>query len=267
MDIDDTNLMFHFTKTLTGLDYIIANKRLKFNSLVNLNDAKEYSKIFHKFVNYDDPLDLWGEDISEQLNEQIKKKYGIICFCSNIKPKVFDQNYVGKETDLFQPAWKRSRMWTQYADNNSGLCFIFQRDRISNIVSQNHQYSLGNVSYRYFDENDPVIHDIETLDIEKVKNNREEYIDSYIKKYFSFLFYTKNVDYRDEAECRLLTNDISDNYFDISDSLFGIIIGHRTPNKYHSIISERCKGSKIKCYKMGWKNGAPIICDWSDNEK
>ena len=262
-DLDNNDLLFHFTSVKKCIEYIMPEKRLKYSHLIDTNDPKEYSPIYHKLRNIS--IDDWGDEkfnkVLNGINETAKKKYGVICFCSNDYPAIYDKDGLKINNDIFLESWKRSRMWSQYAENHFGFCLVISKSKLSKQIDTEKNV-FQPVIYRYLDFNSDIINDLEKIDANDIRGGIEnECIDDYIEKNFKLLFFTKNVDYRDEAEYRLISKDERIKYCDIKDSLYGIIIGHRTNTVYHKLIEEFCLLSKINCYKMGWKCGAPLCVD------
>lgn len=106
--------LYHYTKYETAINKILPFKRLKFNYMGLMNDPVE--NLMH--------LTNTEETIFENKNMlefsralKVQKEWQALCFST-------DREYNGStiEGGLIH------RMWTQYGDNNKGICLVIDYD-------------------------------------------------------------------------------------------------------------------------------------------
>ena len=208
--IDSNDAIFHYTKNEAFLQ-IIKNMRLRLSPLEKMNDPMEYKRppfTFHQYGDanrsYECENEAWNKMSLLKLNE-----CKIACFCSNYKYPI--------------KAYLRSRMWSQYGENHEGVCLVFSKKAIKNIVDKNDKFEIVSYKKKFnslleYDFFYPEIH----------KNN---FIDNFFESKYKTMFFTKVIDYRDEAEFRLLKRVKDKNktfaYIDIKKCLKCILIGDK----------------------------------------
>jgi hypothetical protein len=120
---NNKDTIFHYTKLETALEKILKNKQLRFTKYEDSKDPHESNKRNFALQSsiIDNENEFWRQrDSSEkEINFIIQQKLRMACFCRN-KP-----NY---------PGYKRSRMWSQYADNHRGICFAFSKKALQKAV-------------------------------------------------------------------------------------------------------------------------------------
>lgn len=260
--LESSDCIFHYTKLSTGLEKIIETQRLKYSSLRNTNDPKEYQdvqfNIAGNVVCKDYTKELGTETISN-ISRLWKDKSRILCFCQNSENN-HNHGIHG---------YSKSRMWSQYADNHKGLCFVFSKEALGKHISN----TMNPNEYEIFFEN--VIYEqkriqCRTLDRDNIlKYGPEEYAYKHLINNYKELFFLKNYDYKDENECRLVLISKNNNpdYLDISSSLQGIIIGDACPNTYNPIIEQFSLSKKIIIRKLLWSNWTPVLITLDDLKK
>lgn len=254
--LDSKEALFHYTKTSIALESILFQQKLRFNSLAETHDPVEYNAIYFGgsgFITKDvfvDPSEMFDRVKSADgvLNAVIKKQCKIACFSSNTS----DANIRG---------YNRSRMWSQYADGHRGVCLVFDK----NILLENINQSLKTLTnpiivddYVDYKNEFGINPEAYNLNTDTAPNpNIKEYLDNFAKD----VFFTKNKDYRDETEYRIMiyAPEMDMFFAEISSALKAIILGDRFPEGYRSIIESYCKRNNIIAKKMDWYNGIPNL--------
>lgn len=207
----DENIIYHYTNAIAALCYILPDYKLRFSQYCNTNDPFEYSY-----------LDLPGlgfvsisNEVQEKYNEQSAKIYTyrsthckFISFCLSTK-------------DV--PGFMKPRMWSQYGDNQKGVCLAFRKDKLIE--------NCGKVSDKILSEN------VSYGSLEKLKRlhirfdddrGSDVYAEDFLRKHKSELLFSKHMDYKDENEYRIILVERDANTFvNIRDSLVAIIAGDR----------------------------------------
>ena len=89
--------------------------------------------------------------------------------------------------------------------------------------------------------------------------NAGECASKYVIDNFEFFFFHKHIDYRDEAEFRVVVFDPDKKleYLDISTLLKGVIVGDRIRDPYIHLIKQMCKDLNIECRQAYWSTSKP----------
>lgn len=232
--------LFHYTKRITGMEYIINNKQIMMNPYSKTNDPYEYRK--RKFASVIDAKKN-DEDIALDIIIKAEK------FISNSKILCFCRNVVDRKN--FYPAYQKTRMWSQYGDDHRGFCLVFSKNKLlKSLKSTYENVTYGNVSYLRDKENVNIDYKEVFIEKNKIETTVSEYIIKHIIRYKEDIFLKKYVDYRDEDEFRTVVIDEDERveYIDIRNSIKAIIIGDRFPEIYKALILSKCKEMNINLF-------------------
>jgi len=221
--VNSDDALFHYTKTNVFFENILSEMKLRLSPLGFMNDPMEYKEPLFTYSEIGDAL------MNQQLENDAKKaltslkleECKIACFCVNRKNQT--------------KGYLRSRMWSQYGDNHTGVCLVFSKETIQNQIDDN--YKFKNVEYitEPFPLND---YNIELGMVNY--NGIDMYFNHFFEQQYKNIFFKKIDDYRDESEYRLLRRvkdtSIVYDYIDINSSLKGIIIGDRCHHVYNHIF-------------------------------
>ncbi len=268
----DEDSLFHYTSAETAIKHILFEKQLKLNPLNKMSDPYE-NKNFDFDFNYSmNPIEVDKKD--KQIQIAIKKHCKIVSFCSNEKPLIHHISYTPKpnKTDQRIESQKykfnvlgsyHSRMWDQYADRHRGVCIVFSKKKLNEAIRQ--QYSSDQIfkdhvgyALHYLYIQNEMKRDCNKL-LEFIHN---ELIMNFLENKKSILFFTKNIDYINEAEYRFAVYDASDDksiYIDVSNCIIGVLTGEKCHDSFGSYISDLCNRLGIFCNPIEWKNGKPEV--------
>lgn len=247
------------------MGYILEKSQLKFSSLTETNDPIEIVKKEMTFRRYTES-GLINKDKFE--NTTIKLKWSIMntkiaCFCRDTK-------YNQKKDELaFNKGYLRPRMWAQYADDQKGICIVFDKSKLlqqclrtkDNDRDYNFQLKKGPIDYTNGVIRLQRIFDISDADLELTERQ-------FFQKKEKYLFRTKFLDFQDEHEFRIIfiphknqkkdnTEICQDIYVDITDTITGIICGYKFNSIYNDIILGYAEKFRIDAYQLNYKNGYP----------
>lgn len=258
--IEGQDALFHYTKTATAIEHILTDRILKFSVFGDFKDPYEYG--FKFFSSHNEPpvetSDILWDETSSTINKMLRYDCRVLCFCSNTEPVLVLSEGTSNQDVLFSQGWQRSRMWSQYGDGHSGVCLVFSRSRIEERVQelsrQVEKYECRYVKYLQDFGFYPVVDKKALTSKEGV---RQCSID-YIKNNFELLF-RKHIDYRDEAEFRVVVLDPAKNveYFDVSQCLRAVIVGDRIPDVYIPFIKHMCNDLKVELLQAKWTKSDP----------
>jgi len=187
----------------------------------------------------------------------------VACFSTSQVPEVQSPSGQYEPDGYAIPGrgWCKSRMWSQYGEDHRGLCLVFSRKAFeeqlealtaSVLVAERVQY-LREEGFLHRDvifDGDPLGRDeMETHCLKHVQRNSRD------------LFLTKELDYRDEAEYRVViyASHGTNTFVDISKTLRGVIAGVQTPKVYFPVIRSLAGGYDVECMQASWDYGTPHL--------
>jgi len=261
----NSNMLFHYTKSTTGLEKIICNKFLKFNNMENTNDPKESRERDIK-ISYDtSKTNEVNTNISyykKLLNDIRLKETKLLCFTTNKKniDKKFKKNC--NESLLYQTGFFKPRMWAQYGENHRGICLGFDKDELVKAMSsiKYDKFYRSLVSYSNSMKNIYSSTHFE-YEFDSQESFRKYYLDKHLKVYRDVLYFSKSYDWRDEAEYRFLiiqSDSNTNELLDISKALRAVFLGVDFPNVYIESL-KKVVSEDIKIYQLTLIDGRPNI--------
>jgi len=254
--INSDDSIYHYTTMQKGLECILYNGILKLSIIRRTDDPQEYNTWMIRLVGWSIPDTVVNSDYpytKTAVNNIIKNKSFIICFCTNEDVKIKDE--YDEVAERKQLGYFKSKMWSQYGDHHKGICLVFsKKSLLKEVLAKypNAKYSM--VDYSYFDGLDPAAI---TLDSSRLTSNYSEAALKHIESNLNKIFFTKNFDYKDESEFRIVVVDpIDTNEFkeiSIKKCLKGIILGDNLPDSYLAAFKMYKRKYSIK--KLKWDNG------------
>lgn len=255
--VTQSNLLFHYTSLANGIS-IAGGNSLRFSSITNMNDPLESIDPSSKF-NGVEINDLYRVAYEIELAQQKRKsRLHIISLTQEIDWITPEENvrYQNKRDNLFDKGWARTRMWAQYAGNGEGVCLVFDKEKLLKYAES---------QYNGFIKTGPVNY---SNDFYKIKNDFEieltpekrDFSNYYLQDDKINYLFTKNEDFRDEQEFRIIlikeNNTKAPFKISLEDSLLGIIFGIK-------IDEEVCKNIgkllPIEKFKIAWEYGTPDL--------
>lgn len=231
---DRNKYLYHFTD-IQKVAKILDSNSLKFAKISKTNDTLESKPRINERLGYNEFIEQF-----KQLNQECVQ---LLCFSTDddidINKKNFKVSERMKYSDFSGRGFALPRMWAQYAENNSGICLIFDRDKLASKIKKqinvNYIYD-GKIEYKsQFDvyplheEHDQLIKDL----IKDVQNlNKKNITVDFLKTHLDFVkynYFSKLDDWAAEREYRFLAFGKDEYYIEnIYDALVGVIIGEKT---------------------------------------
>lgn len=252
----------HYTKRDTALEKILYEGKIKFNQIGRTNDPKE--SLVHLSVSYfpssgNKNADAYYILLTNEFQRIQKEEWKVLCMTMHSSAKKNQDEITAK----FRYGWNKPAMWAHYAENNSGVCIIFNGDILyKNIKSNLGQHKLipKKVSYKkpftqtkYYDDfqriikEQPVIDDLRAQIRKHLEEKHEEY------------FFSKFSTWKDETEYRFLVHTIGnhDEFVNINGAIKSILVGSNFPKAYIPSIKDIAIRLNVSAGKMLWVNGIP----------
>lgn len=237
--------LYHFTN-IEKATIILDGNSLKFSKLNKLNDTLEAKpKIFNTY----NALDTYC--IIEHFKNTNEKYLQLLCFSMDAKQRQNTDNNKIYYTDYSGRGFALPRMWAQYSNNNDGVCFVFDKEKLTKLIKNSVRANLihfGKVKY------ETQFKQYEIFDLEKIKEyiveNSDELTNAindidFLKNNKSFVdynYFTKLSDWINENEFRFLAYGTQDIYVEnISQALVGVIIGENIKSNNEKIIKYFCE--------------------------
>ena len=243
------------------MEHILDTGKIRLSIFKNTNDPKESKNWnFSMSTNSEDEdeIDRSFNEVCDQATHYVKGHCKVLCMVKD------DPHITSNSIDYsFQRGFSRPRMWAQYADNHSGICFIFDREKlektIKSALSAKGDIYFDDVTYRNF--NPDQVHAFSLSHEEIQKNSLESVLNEKVKLHYKQYFFTKAEDWSSENEwrCILRGNDSEAEFIPIKDSICGIIVGNNFPNVYVPSITHFGKKYSVEVARIHWSNGVPII--------
>ncbi|MBP1562122.1 MAG: DUF2971 domain-containing protein [Oscillospiraceae bacterium] len=240
--VEQEKYLYHYTSFENALK-ILYHNTLKFSKLSASNDSFERKPKVKL-----DCKDLKLHQIYSYIHdglEKIRCNIRILCFSTDadydkIKSQYVEMNSLFSKDMIRENVLGRGfalpRMWAQYADNNHGVCLVFDKKKIEDCIKKCQINFYGqNVEYKAYYQ--PIIITENQLDqiIKGINTNPLDFVKQISTSDFNYIVYnyfTKLDDWSSENEFRYITFSDSSIEGDveissISSALCGIVIGER----------------------------------------
>lgn len=242
-DFEKNKFLYHYTNVSKAFK-ILYGKQLKFSKLNLMNDTLEAK-----------PKLSFDKHIDSTTFQKIIHHFGytnnhylqLLCMSKDSTTTMTALNDRTLYSDYSGRGFALPRMWAQYADNNNGVCFIFDKLKLIKIIKDTLGVELirkGNVNYvSHFK---PLNIDITSV-LEHVKKSgsKSDIVRNineldFLKKYQNFVqynYFSKLDDWKGENEYRFLAYGDQDNYIpNIFQAIAGIVVGESIETSNLKII-------------------------------
>lgn len=209
--IYNEDIIYHYTKASTAIDYILFNNQLKFGRRKNSIDPTESREARRGTIitggYMDKKIDEKFSKEADQLDKTVsnlEKLFHQVCFCKNNMGHEFaSENYLTQfegHEEIF--GFTQPRMWERYSDNYFGVCIAFSKKKI---IEKNSHLNLISKDLEYLR--------YQELACRKVNNISGNYLyqvgykkyNEEIEQITESSFFCKHIDYIGENEFRMGT--------------------------------------------------------------
>lgn len=248
----DNDLLFHYSKPYVAMEKMLNEKKIRFSSLINMNDPYEYKLPSLGVMSRGGIAQATASELTGMLRNTILYKAKILSLVKNKEDSA----------DHFQLVFAKPRLWAQYAEAQRGVCLVFSMttflEKIRNVYPDITIY------------NDFVEYDLQQgrkssknhLQYEKSQST-DENIRHHIHAKQKDIFFRKYKDFRDENEYRIVLinwadKSNSDIFIDLQGILRGVIIGERFHCIYETLIKNLAENLNANLYKIMYASSVYI---------
>ena len=250
---DRTKYLYHYTDVTKAFKIIDGNS-LKFSKTSRANDTLESKlKIDMNSIEKQGQVNLlkW----IDAFNSNYSKNLQLLCFSMDKEIPLQGNNKCDIKTQLSDYSGRgfaMPRMWAQYANNNLGVCLVYEREKISKLIKQR----LGSLLIQeaevlYKDQLFKYKFDEETIQEILMLSHKNTLsagfhiqCHGFLKTHESFRLYNyfyKLDDWSGENEYRFLAFDEDDLFINnCNDALVGVIIGEKMDSTNERILCLLC---------------------------
>ncbi len=247
--LESKDSIFHYTTNKVALENILFNSKLRLSPFNSTNDPYEYKYKMFGVIGWG-----WDEECRSKLGEltykanTLVRDSKVISFCQN----EFDGDLISRSGFL------KSRVWSQYGENHKGVCLVFSKEKILGLVEQLNcelKY-FDKVEYKPFSSLDRSFNSLRVNKSDFESNEIANLVKSHINNNYSSLFFSKEVDYKDETEFRVVVVDeiAGSLYIDISTAITAIILGDNMHEIYFDAYQKLSDKYNIPCKKLHWES-------------
>jgi Protein of unknown function (DUF2971) len=242
---------YHYTTSDAAFGHILPASRLRLSSLAKLRDPVE---------NKDWVEQLWtglswpDEDVMrfDRLTKRPLTETKIVSFTLDAA--------ASNDAPEHARGYARPRMWEQYADNHSGVCLVFERARLTELL----MVHLGQFGQAISDEvvysNKPRKGHVNARSVNastlahEGDGDIEVGLRRHIEVHAAELFFRKLEDWASEHEYRFLALDDEERvvYAPYGDALRAVIIGERFPDWQLAAAARACSIAQVDLRQILW---------------
>jgi hypothetical protein len=254
------NIVYHYTKIQTAIEYILYEKRLKLSTRKTSNDPIENLTTPSITTNI-------YNNVSAPVHDQAKVTEFIENKIKNAKQLCLCQNNLDIKTDSTTSipyeyyGFLKPRMWDQYGDNYNGICLAFDLNLLKKNNPNIHAEKVDYINYDTFLRNN--------LNIDSTKLF-ETNVDLYCKEFLNVIkdiSFRKHSDYSGENEYRFLSFNENEKFLNINNSLKAIIISERKLSPFaKKWLIKYSEDNNIEVFLIKWEISGVRITTMKDEK-
>lgn len=241
---------YHYTTSDAAFGHILTTGRLRLSSLAKLRDPVENKDWVEQLLT---GLRWSDEDVLrfERLAKRPLIETKIISFTLDAAPADSPEHARG---------YARPRMWEQYAHNHAGVCLVFERAPLTDLLMSYLAKYGEAVSDEVLYSNRPRQgHErARSLNATRLMEEGEGDLEVGLRKHISMhvaeLFFRKLADWASEHEYRFLVLDSIERVVEApySNTLRAVILGERFPDWQLAAAAHACASARVDLRQMLW---------------
>jgi hypothetical protein len=270
--LNSKDSLFHFTKREIAFEDILNTGSLRFYNIGGTDDPREYKKWNFTEMSYSDIDEKEERDptlflkTNEEFNSVLKNQSFIGCYTTNNISEISNDSTEIKATSI-KYGYERPRMWSQYGEHHKGICLVFSKNELEKIIDN--EFSNCDLVFKEYVkyqngfriENDHITTTYNSS--ERQKNDLHGFVIDHIKKVHIAAYFTKDIDYQDESEYRIILIDRVEKQkykeVKIAKALKGIILGDLFSDVYLPIIQNFKEKYRCNIRRMYYHKGNPNL--------
>jgi hypothetical protein len=266
---EPARFLCHYTRAETAFANIVPTGKLMMNPYSQMRDPFENKEPGLRSLTGFSASDEGHMDMFTTLQDKIARARDGWVLLSLTR---FDDTGEADEPEsnrLHRAPWARPRLWEQYADNHAGVCLVFDREKMTNHVSQSLvpgvseqravQYTLGGFA------TSQAPHLVDT-DFRDEHLTLEVLIQMYVQKHSGEFFFLKTADWSSEWEYRFIFRKTTEHreartepfFASYGDTLRAIVVGERFPTWQLPAARKIADEANAELRQMSWVQGWPL---------
>jgi hypothetical protein len=260
MDLPPAEYLGHYTAHETAFGRILPQGQLRMSPYSRVNDPLE-NKPWQipptAFYSSSKPLWEWwtfGKGIQE-----IWQTAKLLALTEEA-PAVEYQGAASR----YGRCWARARMWDRYAMDHTGVCLVFDAERLrANIVDS---LSVQNLAHPYFGSVEytaegpfPRLHGlvVPTPPDRPSEPGHARFVEQHHRDFF----FLKALDWRSEYEYRFVVTAPGDEYLHVAygDALVAVVVGEKFPGSEVLNARRACERAGARPLALKWASGGPAL--------
>lgn len=258
----------HYTTSETFLMYILPTMKIRMSSFARVNDPRE-SRSWLCGLRCSEDMTESEQDVhalSARFTDYMKKTAKLLCLTHDDETAADPS----RPAHLYGRCYAHPSMWDRYANRHSGVCLMFDHDRLRGAVARASDGRGNTIYYEpvlYVDQPSNEVGAF-TLDISEIRaRGEEEVFRAHQEKFHTVLYFQKSTDWSPECEYRwvVLDSDESDLFVDISECLSGVVFGEAFPVSAIKMVAKILDGREgvedrpVELSQLQYRNGHPIV--------
>lgn len=258
---DSEKYLYHYTSAETAINAILKNRTLMFSTYTETNDPKERKGWLFDFgTNEQRDLGIYMQtEQSGWLSGAFKSKTLLACFTRD--EGALTGNHI---SDIALRGFCKPRMWAQYGGKHKGVCLVFSRERLHQLIDEqfSSDYLIASGPVKYVDRS--VMNNLNeqqyTIDVDLLENvGRDTYFKMHLRAHYRRLFFEKMTDWRGENEWSwIVFSEAAEPLFlNFKDALVGVFFGEEATLEHRKQIRQLNHGKGVEHMRLNWKNCSP----------
>jgi hypothetical protein len=268
--VETDDALFHYTKRATARDILLPTKKLRLSQRQDTNDPWEYKfRLLNAVGHFSPGTEGFYNEVHPHIDRVLRHECRVVSFCSNHRPELIltNEDRVDDPHALLE-GWNKPRMWAQYGENHNGACLVFSKRaleaQIANLHLEAGSFTIGYVLYT---QENRMPFEAFTIDADRLSQvGCERYATEFVRTRMDDIFYLKHIDYRDEAEYRVVIHDAAatNEFIEVADSLKGVLWGDRTTDNELRDLHPQCTVRNVGCGFVHWDRGTSNLLHCSN---
>jgi hypothetical protein len=224
--VDPDRWVYHYTTRETAIGAILPTRQIRFSLYEWMADPRESKTWLFGGEMPEGSGDYNIVDLMHRINELAKENAKLFCVTRDTREIPEPPN------ERYQRGFAHSRMWNAYAGRHSGICLIFNLDKLHEAITaalgEDNVYAFD-VSYGEWTPLQAEAHSIDYASLDR--HGVDEALRAHIRTYVDQLFFYKNTDWAAEVEHRWLYfgDSPTPEFVSFDDALEGICVGENYP--------------------------------------